>query len=134
MAGVVAMAFSTQSPPAPVVTPDRRGERLDSLTGLRWFAALAVFLAHVSTLLPLPEPCDVFGLGSSGITFFFVLSGFVLTWTFTAGDRPGAFYGRRFARIWPLLVIAVLVPLVLLYSDTPEPMRDTLVMASISAI
>jgi peptidoglycan/LPS O-acetylase OafA/YrhL len=137
MAGVVAMAFSAQSRETITVTapaPERHGKRLDSLTGLRWFAALAVFFAHVSTLLPLPGTDDVFSLGSSGVTFFFVLSGFVLTWTYTAGDRVGPFYGRRFARIWPLLAIGVLAALAMQYSDAPEPMRDTMVMASISAI
>ncbi|MGI5519954.1 acyltransferase family protein [Micromonospora sp. CA-259024] len=121
---------------APQADLDRRGERLDSLTGLRWFAALAVFLAHVSTLLPLPSSGldSALSLGSSGVTFFFVLSGFVLTWTWTARDRAGPFYGRRFARIWPLLAIGVLVPLALQLPQVPEPMRETMVWASISAI
>ncbi|MFF1412014.1 acyltransferase family protein [Streptomyces sp. NPDC058289] len=108
--------------------------RLDSLTGLRWIAAFAVFLSHVSTLLPLPGAKAVFGLGSSGVTFFFVLSGFVLTWTYMAGDRVGPFYGRRFARIWPLLAVGVAVPLFLQLPDARPGQSGTLVLMALSAV
>ncbi|GAA0538283.1 acyltransferase [Paractinoplanes ferrugineus] len=83
---------------------------MESLTGLRWFAALAIFLAHVNVFLPLPYTHGLFGLGVSGVTFFFVLSGFVLTWTMTPNDTTGYFLGRRFARVWPLLFLAIALP------------------------
>ncbi|MGX1881797.1 acyltransferase family protein [Streptomyces sp. NPDC055287] len=124
-----------ESPPvtalAPVAGP---AVRLNSLTGLRWIAASAVFLSHVSTLLPLPHTDAVFAMGSSGVTFFFVLSGFVLTWTYMAGDRVGPFYGRRFARIWPLLLIGVLVPLLLQLPDAPDSQSGTLIKIALSAV
>ena len=42
-----------------------------------------------------------FNFGTVGVTFFFVLSGFVLTWS-TRPDLPAStFYRRRFARIYP---------------------------------
>ncbi|MFI2209335.1 acyltransferase family protein [Streptomyces sp. NPDC020141] len=119
------------TPPPPVAGP---APRLDSLTGLRWIAALAVFLSHVSTLLPIPHTDAVFALGSSGVTFFFVLSGFVLTWTCLAGDRVGPFYGRRLARIWPLLAVGVLVPLLLQLPDAPEGQSGTLIKIALSAV
>ncbi|MEW1865770.1 hypothetical protein AB0399_36275 [Streptomyces sp. NPDC088194] len=55
-----------------------RGARLDSLTGIRWFATLGVFLSHVGILMPLPHARGLFSLGESGVSLFFVLSGFVL--------------------------------------------------------
>ena len=49
-------------------------------------------------------------LGYLGVTFFFVLSGFVLAWS--AGEmavQPWAFYQRRFARVYPLHLATTLV-------------------------
>ena len=52
---------------------------------------------------------------SQGVTFFFVLSGFVLTYTY--GEGPLAvrrFYWSRLARIWPAAAVSILlVPLLL---------------------
>ncbi|MFE5584807.1 acyltransferase family protein [Kitasatospora sp. NPDC056531] len=120
--------------PRLVAPGDSARPRLDSLTGLRWFAALAVFVTHVGVLLPVPHLRGLFALGSSGVTFFFVLSGFVLTWTYDPGDRVGGFYGRRFARIWPMLVIGVLLPLLLQLPDAPKGQTRTLVLIAISAV
>ncbi|MET8681283.1 acyltransferase [Streptomyces sp. NPDC004647] len=131
------MTFSTERRESPPVSPSASAQpaaRLDSLTGLRWIAAFGVFLSHVSTLLPLPQTDAVFVLGSSGVTFFFVLSGFVLNWTYTAGDRVGAFYGRRFARIWPMLVIGALLPLALQLPDAQGQQATWYVMIAISVV
>lgn len=83
--------------------------RLDSLTGLRFFAAALVVAYHASDLMP-----NLRGLtshGYVGVTFFFVLSGFVLTWSWQPGSArisPRSFWWRRFARIWPLHAITTL--------------------------
>ena len=80
--------------------------RLDSLTGLRFVAAFAVFGYHVIALHPEKSyagfVAHVFGPGAVGVSFFFILSGFVLTWSHQAGDTPVAFVRRRLARIYPL--------------------------------
>ena len=48
--------------------------------------------------------------GRSGVTFFVVLSGLVLAWTYAdAMPRLRVFWWRRFARIWPLHVVATLL-------------------------
>jgi peptidoglycan/LPS O-acetylase OafA/YrhL len=39
--------------------------------------------------------------GITGVSFFFILSGFVLAWSHRPGDTPSAFYQRRIARIVP---------------------------------
>lgn len=120
--------------PTPLAPGAATADRLHSLTGLRWIAALAVFLSHVGTLLPIPDARPVLTLGSSGVTFFFVLSGFVLTWTYMAGDRAVPFYGRRFARIWPMLLVAVLVPLFLQLPDAQPGQGGTLKLMALSAV
>jgi len=93
------------------------GDRLPSLTGLRWFAALAVFCSHTAwawnaSILKRPF-LEIARPGVTGVTFFFVLSGFVLTWSHTETDSPRAFYRRRFARIapayWASIVITVVI-------------------------
>lgn len=84
--------------------PPTRRARLDSLTGLRFAAALAVFGHHVTVLLDrtwFRHVDDLLRVGPTGVSFFFVLSGFVLMWSRREGDRPAAFLRRRWARIWP---------------------------------
>ncbi|MBF9067511.1 acyltransferase family protein [Streptacidiphilus fuscans] len=111
------------SAPAPTASPAHSGPqaaptrraRLDSLTGLRFFAALSVFVCHAS-YLALPAFANhhtevLFNkianqFGGLGVAFFFVLSGFVLTWSSRAGDRITGFYRRRFVKILPLYYAA----------------------------
>lgn len=93
-----------------------RAPRLDTLTGLRWWAAAAVFVHHLGNLVPLPPAVSqITVLGVHGVTFFFVLSGFVLTWS-SGRALPGAsvpdartFWWRRFARIYPAHLVALLL-------------------------
>lgn len=76
---------------------------LRSLTGLRFFAAMGVVLYHLSLYFPpLDHTLDAFGYGFTGVSFFFVLSGFVLTWSHREGESARKFYRNRFARVWPL--------------------------------
>ncbi|WP_165956785.1 acyltransferase family protein [Kribbella antibiotica] len=96
--------------------------RLESLTGLRWWAAFFVFTHHMGNLAPLPIR-EFLKLGTSGVTFFFVLSGFVLTWSTRPGTKAGTFYRRRFARIVPAHVVALIPALVVFYRfDPPDNM------------
>jgi peptidoglycan/LPS O-acetylase OafA/YrhL len=107
----------------PIQTHDRDGElvvsdapkptpRLDSLTGMRFLAALAVFGYHVSFLFSLPRwSSSLLAPGPVGVSFFFILSGFVLTWSHPANDRPKRFYQRRFARIAPNHVVTWIMAL-----------------------
>lgn len=95
--------------------------RLDSLTGLRFFAAWLVVVHHFTNFALLPYIWRYTGFGATGVTFFFVLSGFVLTWSFVPSDTPGRFYWRRFARIWPLHAATTLIALPVFYSWRDVP-------------
>jgi peptidoglycan/LPS O-acetylase OafA/YrhL len=98
------------------ITPAR--PRIDSLTGLRAVAAFGVFLthAHESFFGDGPAAWVMLHFGSpgyTGVTFFFILSGFVLTWSHRRGDRPSAFYRRRFSRIAPAYWVTLLAGIAL---------------------
>jgi peptidoglycan/LPS O-acetylase OafA/YrhL len=93
--------------------------RIDALTSIRIFAAGAVFLLHVHAPEFVPAPLRVFmSNGYFGVSLFFMLSGFVLAWTYV--DRMGSLSGRslwnffvaRFARVYPLYLFALLVVMV----------------------
>ncbi|GHD42597.1 acyltransferase [Mycetocola manganoxydans] len=106
--------------PAPERKEVTRPPRLDSLTGLRWWAAFAVFAHHMSIIAPLPGSYAL-SYGSYGVTFFFILSGFVLTWSARKTVTTSTFYWRRFARIYPSHFIALLLAIPVFYSFSPAP-------------
>ncbi len=96
---------------------ETRTDRLDVLTGLRWWAALMVFLFHMRVFAPLPGRINIlFDQGYLGVTFFFVLSGFVLTWSMRPRVPVSTFYWRRFARIWPAHLVALVVAVPVFYT------------------
>ena len=89
--------------------------RLPALTGLRIFAALAVYFSHVGAPHDSPQLLATFmASGYSGVTIFFVLSGFVLAINYFDRLRrpsPGGIYDyfvARFARVYPLYVLILL--------------------------
>lgn len=94
-----------------MTTATGMGARLPSLTGLRFPAALIVFLLHAAQQSEPGRLHDlawaIAGRGYIGVSFFFVLSGFVLAWSARPGDRPLAFYRRRLARIAPVYLVCL---------------------------
>ena len=93
---------------------------LPSLTGARWWAAFAVFVLHALVFLPVYpfQKSSTFEtihsfvpmqLGAAGVTFFFVLSGFVIYWSFRPGSSIRQFYWRRALKIYPTHIVAALV-------------------------
>lgn len=100
--------------------PGAKRKRLDSLTGLRAFAAFVVFLNHnpmygTNLVSRIYEP--FFVNGAAGVTFFFMLSGFVLTWSASLGDTKANFWFRRFARIYPAYVVATLFGIIVVIHE-----------------
>ena len=104
------------------LAPAPASPRLNGITGLRWWAAFAVFGHHFMNLAPLPALIAGFaGFGHLGVTFFFVLSGFVLTWSWRAETDRRTFYWRRFARIYPLHLLTLLLAIPVFYRFTVDP-------------
>jgi peptidoglycan/LPS O-acetylase OafA/YrhL len=77
--------------------------RMDSLTGLRFIAALGVLVDHAQSFGISGHVVNPLG---NGVSFFFVLSGFVLTWSWRGTIL--SFFRRRFARIYPAYAFCVL--------------------------
>ncbi|MEV6112888.1 acyltransferase [Streptomyces sp. NPDC052109] len=99
---------------------------LPSLTGLRWMAALLVFGLHVNNFGYFSGTGGRlvswgFGAGATGVSFFFVLSGFVLTWSARPRDRALAFWRRRIARIYPVHLVTLAVALAMTYTLAHQP-------------
>lgn len=68
--------------------------QLSSLTGLRFFAAIGVVFYHLRIYFaPIGDSLAIFSYGFTGVSFFFILSGFVLTWSQPSDVRTGDFTG-----------------------------------------
>lgn len=114
--------------PAPSGTkPPFLTNRLPSLTALRTVAATLVFIHH-GMYQPLFADQGwqnayntlARNLGPLSVMFFFVLSGFILTWSAKQHDTVKQFYRRRFFKIFPnhFAVYAILLLLMFLTGST----------------
>lgn len=102
--------------------PNRQNTPSDlrPLTSLRFAAAFMILLHHTQGLFPWGEFARV-GVYSQGVSFFFVLSGFILTHVYSA--RPtgtGRFLLARAARLWPVHLVTLVLVFVLLRPDSRQ--------------
>jgi peptidoglycan/LPS O-acetylase OafA/YrhL len=107
--------------------PDRRIAGLD---GLRAISILLVLIGHAWPTVSHADPTELsqfFGNGSLGVTTFFVISGYLITyllrreWEKTGTIRLRAFYARRIFRIFPafyMYLLAMTLLRVFGYIDT----------------
>ena len=106
--------------------------RLEQLTGLRYFAALVVFVSHLSWDNSPALIKQIFGSGYVGVSFFFVLSGFVLSYSYEEKIASGKitftkYLYLRFARLTPLHFATALPFLGLaIYADRFDPTTSLL--------
>lgn len=95
--------------------------RLSSLDGLRGIAILLVIGRHYfddgGDLYPYGDAFSGFVLfkyGQMGVELFFIISGFVIAMTLETCRTPYEFLVRRFARIWPPLVVCSVITFAIL--------------------
>jgi len=113
------------------VRPDEAGGQathVGALTGLRFVAALLVVLFHFMPWSVLDHPgapgpvraatgaaLGVVRSGFTGVSFFFILSGFILAYTYLSparrreGGSPRRFWLARLARVYPVYIAAFLL-------------------------
>jgi peptidoglycan/LPS O-acetylase OafA/YrhL len=92
-----------------------RPKRLDSLTSLRFFAAAGVIYAHCDGVFSVCSGLEKIEW-SHLLSWFFILSGFILTYMYPKLDswsHTVKFFRARIARVYPAHVFALAVPFVL---------------------
>jgi peptidoglycan/LPS O-acetylase OafA/YrhL len=94
---------------------------MPSLTGLRAFAAAVVFTTHaLSQFGPGTDPASnavrffLLPIGQAEVSFFFLLSGFVLMSSRRTNDTVGRFWRRRLFRVYPNHIVTWVIGLTLL--------------------
>jgi len=101
--------------------PWRTG-KIPCLTALRFFAASMIVVVHSRGLFGFRHDYHgMYGVLVQGVSFFFVLSGFILTYVYPRLDDWTSrkhFLQARFARIWPAHITAFFLFLFLL----PRPL------------
>jgi len=117
---------------------DKETTHIPALTGVRFFAVLHIFMFHLWVLFDsekqaeaanlmegfrlLPEPLiTFFSHGWMSTSFFFILSGFVLSYLYWGEDgqlvgKRRVFWFKRFARIYPIHLIVLLITFLLVGS------------------
>jgi peptidoglycan/LPS O-acetylase OafA/YrhL len=138
--------FAAQTKIAPMkqtAAPAKAKIFFPNLDGLRFVSFFVVFLYHslLSILSYLKDASPrvysvvefLFRHGNLGVNFFFVLSGFLITYLlikekeFTGRIHVPNFYVRRILRIWPLYYLCVIVGFIgfgLLKKMTGEPVME----------
>jgi len=89
--------------------------QLPELTSTRFLAAMVVMLGHFGLLIA-PAGWIAPMLGGYGVSFFFVLSGFILTYRYWDDFAPGVrfaaywrYFVARIARVYPSYVLALVL-------------------------
>src|ERR1700722_13625137 len=103
--------------------PPNRMPPIRSLTGARFIAALLVvcfhFVPHAPTWMN-----SIIRNGYLGVPFFFVLSGFILTYNYASDSQrqigARSFWVARFARIYPIYLVSLVLSLPFFFRDFPS--------------
>lgn len=111
---------------------------IPALTGVRFFAVMHIFMFHLWALYTMDKPQDsqsllegfgslpekfilFFSHGWMSTSFFFILSGFILSYLYwnedgTLTGKKCHFWLKRFARIYPIHLIVLLITFLVLGS------------------
>ena len=100
--------MSTLTTPVRADHPTSPPARFAHIDALRAVAVMIVVFAHAGLEHVVP--------GGSGVTIFFTISGFIITWALlreheeTKGFAVGKFYARRAVKIMPPLALTIILP------------------------
>src|ERR1700741_2594221 len=91
-----------------------RPARSTVLTGLRCFAAINIVLFHFSNPNWFGILAPVVNAGYASVSFFILLSGYVLGYNYAARARAGQldirrFYEARFTRLYPIYLLSLIL-------------------------
>lgn len=105
--------------PATAAAVPERKPPLPGLTGVRTFLALGIMFfhftpPHAAYIRPIIEA------GFTYISFFLLISGFVLAYNYSHRAhtlRPARFYAARMSRLYPVYLLSLLVSFVMLHGE-----------------
>lgn len=91
--------------------------KINSLTSLRFFAAMLIVIGHGSQIPAFKSfEFGLFNVGNS-VSFFYVLSGFILTYNYYSMTDYRSYLVARIARVWPLHLTMLIVVIFALNYD-----------------
>ena len=111
-------APASQAPGRPVLLKPAatapRKSQLPALTGIRCFAALNLVFFHFADPHSFGPLSPVVNGGYISVSFFLLLSGFILTYNYADRARQGAltarsFWSARFSRLYPVYAFSLLL-------------------------
>ncbi|WP_336962925.1 acyltransferase [Chryseobacterium contaminans] len=96
--------------------------KISQITFTRFLAAMAIVISHFNKdlfLYKIDYISKIFLNANVGVSYFFILSGFIMIVAYHKKDKIEYFeyYKNRFARIYPLYVLGLLLYLVTRYSN-----------------
>jgi peptidoglycan/LPS O-acetylase OafA/YrhL len=103
---------------------------MPALTSLRFFAALSVLFFHfgagAAEEFGAPKPLiSILKNGYLGVTFFFILSGFILTCAYDGRLKTARHWqeyaASRFARVYPVYLLGLILILPFYLATRPDP-------------
>lgn len=92
-------------------------QKLDALTSLRFIAAAMIVISHAHPIFGSLGIANAAPLGQ-GVSFFFVLSGFILAYNYPQLETLHAvkrFWLARFARVYPLHLVTCILWIALIF-------------------
>ena len=92
----------------------RKPDRLNALTGLRTFAAVNIVFFHFSNPQWFGIFAPVVNAGFASVSYFILLSGYVLAYNYGSRARAGQldtwrFYKARFTRLYPIYLLSLIL-------------------------
>jgi peptidoglycan/LPS O-acetylase OafA/YrhL len=106
---------ATQAPAGPtLVRAAAKRSQLPALTGIRCFAALNLVFFHFADPHSFGPLSPVVNGGYISVSFFLMLSGFILTYNYADRAQRGAltarsFWSARFSRLYPVYAFSLLL-------------------------
>ncbi len=94
-------------------------DRINNFDILRLVFASLVVIHHFSTLSNFGYSGIFFNLGHSSVLGFFIISGFLIYWSYDKGRDLGAYTMRRFFRIYPLYAVTIALQVIIFMQIVP---------------
>jgi peptidoglycan/LPS O-acetylase OafA/YrhL len=106
----------------PAVTPAARRPGLPALTAVRAFSAVNILLFHFSNPHDFGPLAPVIDGGYVAVSFFFVLSGFIMAYNYADRAIAGTldkreFWTNRLARLYPVFLLGLAISAQMLFTE-----------------